>query len=243
MFLDQVLSPKRSNGQVVNGTVMRPLPRRARELGDDAVAGTAEDAPSMGDDQVVHDLAMRNESSKRPFLVDSYHPTVADHVGSKDRCKLAFPLPGCPGNYAATMAKSRPETMLWAALGHVWMAPGWQGIFSHGGSVVLRSCVRPVGAAEAAGPDGNRGSRPDQTHGVALPLDPKQVALDPSVDRRCHHASSPSQASRACRRRPFRPPPKWPGSPPGASSGPSRCAPSCWPRRRLPPCAPCWQAA
>ncbi len=128
-------------------------------------------------------------------------------------------------------------------LGHVWMAPGWQGIFSHGGSVVLRSCVRPVGAAEAAGPDGNRGSRPDQTHGVALPLDPKQVALDPSVDRRCHHASSPSQASRACRRRSFRPPPKWPGSPPGASSGPSRCAPSCWPRRRLPPCAPCWQAA
>jgi hypothetical protein len=127
--------------------------------------------------------------------------------------------------------------------GHVWMAPGWQGIFSHGGSVVLRSCVRPVGAAEAAGPDGNRGSRPDQTHGVALPLDPKQVALDPSIDRRCHHASSPSQASRACRRRPFRPPPKWPGSPPGASSGPSRCAPSCWPRRRLPPCAPCWQAA
>src|SRR5215471_3907768 len=48
--------------------------------------------------------------------------------------------------------------------GHVWMAPSWQGIFSHGGSVVLRSCVRPVDAAEAAGPDGNRGSRPDQTH-------------------------------------------------------------------------------
>ena len=112
------------------------------------------------------------------------------------------------------------------AMGHVWMAPGWQGIFSHGGSVVLRSCVRRVGAAEAAGPDGNRGSRPDQTHGVALPLDPKQVALDPSIDRRCHHASSPSQAPRACRRRPFRPPPEWPGSPPGASSGPSRCAPS-----------------
>src|SRR4029434_10116386 len=82
--------------------------------------------------------------------------------------------------------------------GHVWMAPGWQGIFSHGGSVVLRSCVRPVGAAEAAGPDGNRGSRPDQTHGVASPLDPKQVALDPSIDRGYHHVSSPSQASRAC---------------------------------------------
>jgi hypothetical protein len=115
--------------------------------------------------------------------------------------------------------------------------------FSHGGSVALRSCVRPADAAEAAGPDGNRGSRPDQTHGVALPLDPKKVALDPSIDRRCHHASSPSQASRASWRQPFRPPSKWPGSPPGASSGPSRCAPSCWPRRRPPLCAPCWQAA
>jgi hypothetical protein len=128
-----------------------------------------------------------------------------------------------------------------------WVMCGWpptgKGFFSHGGSVALRSCVRPADAAEAAGPDGNRGSRPDQTHGVALPLDPKKVALDPSIDRRCHHASSPSQASRASWRRPFRPPSKWPGSPPGASSGPSRCAPSCWPRRRPPLCAPCWQAA
>ena len=136
--------------------------------------------------------------------------------------------------------------------------PAGKGFIRARGSMVTCGHVSGlVGAAEAAGPDGNRGSRPDQTHGVALPLDPKKVALDPSIDRRCHHASSPSQAFRACRRRPFRPP-KWPGNPPGASSGPrrrtpsaatsttsrpSRCAPSCWPRRRPPPCAPCWQAA
>jgi hypothetical protein len=130
---------------------------------------------------------------------------------------------------------------------YIWVMCGWppagKGFIRARGSMVTCGHVSGlVGAAEAAGPDGNRGSRPDQTHGVALPLDPKKVALDPSIDRRCHHASSPSQAFRACRRRAFRPP-KWPGNPPGASSGPSRCAPSCWPRRRPPPCAPCWQAA
>src|SRR5207244_4486531 len=44
---------------------------------------------------------------------------------------------------------------------------------------------------EAAGPDGFRGSRSDQARGVALPHVPVQVCLDPSVDRRCHHAVSP----------------------------------------------------
>jgi hypothetical protein len=57
----------------------------------------------------------------------------------------------------------------------------------------LRSCVRPVIAAPAAGPDGFRGSRPDQARGVALPHVLGEVSLDPSVDRRCHHACSPSQ--------------------------------------------------
>jgi hypothetical protein len=45
----------------------------------------------------------------------------------------------------------------------------------------------------AAGPDGFRGSRPDQAREVALPHVLRQVSLDPSVDRRCHHTSSPSQ--------------------------------------------------
>ena len=48
-------------------------------------------------------------------------------------------------------------------------------------------------AALAAGPDGIRGSRSDQAPGVAMPHVLGEVSLDPSVDRRCHHASSPSQ--------------------------------------------------
>ena len=38
-----------------------------------------------------------------------------------------------------------------------------------------------------AGPDGNRGARPDHSHEVAMPRDTLKVSLDPSIDRRCHH--------------------------------------------------------
>ena len=71
---------------------------------------------------------------------------------------------------------------------------------------------------KTARPDGNRGSRSDHGHGVALPQDGRQVCLDLSVDRQCHHACSPSQAFGLCRAWPLRPPPAWRGSPPGASS-------------------------
>src|SRR6266446_5568628 len=78
--------------------------------------------------------------------------------------------------------------------GHVWMAPGSQGFFYVSASKTNCSHVSGLVARRtAAGPDGFRGSRPDQARGVALPHDPWQVPLDPSVDRRCHHASSPSQ--------------------------------------------------
>lgn len=33
---------------------------------------------------------------------------------------------------------------------------------------------------------------PDQAHGVAMPLDPGKVSLDPSIDRRRHHTFYPS---------------------------------------------------
>src|SRR5665213_2130778 len=46
---------------------------------------------------------------------------------------------------------------------------------------------------ETAGPDGIRGSNSDHGLGVSLPHDGWQVSLDPSVDRHCHHAFSPSQ--------------------------------------------------
>lgn len=177
---------------------------------------------------------------------------IPEHFGQHSRSGLlshcSIAVPGAfagvrPCDCGTSSNRAPPVPPKHGSAGHVWMAPGWQGFFSRVwiGSH-LRSCVRPAHAAEAAGPDGSRGSRPDQAHGVALPLDPRKVALDPSVDRRCHHASSPSQVLRAWRRRPFRPPPCWPGNPPGASSAPSRCAPSCWPGQRPPPCAPCWPA-
>jgi hypothetical protein len=74
------------------------------------------------------------------------------------------------------------------------MAPGSQGFFHVSALKAICGHVSGlVARREAAGPDGFRGSRSDQARGVALPHVPSQVSLDPSVDRRCHHASSPSQ--------------------------------------------------
>ena len=58
---------------------------------------------------------------------------------------------------------------------------------------------------KTAGPDGDRGSSSDHRHEVALPQGGRQVCLDLSVDRQCHHACSPSQAFRLCRAWPLRP--------------------------------------
>jgi len=55
---------------------------------------------------------------------------------------------------------------------------------------------------KTAGPDGIRGSNSDHGLGVALPHDGWQVSFDPSFDRHCHHACSPSQAGLACQPRP-----------------------------------------
>jgi len=57
---------------------------------------------------------------------------------------------------------------------------------------------------KTAGPDGIRGSNSDHGLGVALPHDGWQVSFDPSFDRHCHHACSPSQAGLACQLRPDR---------------------------------------
>jgi len=123
--------------------------------------------------------------------------------------------------------------------GHVWMAPRLARVFLRFGAQITCGHVSGLFARrKAAGPDGIRGSRSDQAHGVAMPLGPAKVSLDPSIDRRCHHASSPSQAFQSEPALALKPPLAWPGSPLVASSPPRRCAPSCWPRRRPPPCAP-----
>ena len=66
----------------------------ARELGDHAVAGAVEDAPAMGRDQPVDDLAMRTEGVERGLLVIAHQPAVAGDVSGKDCGKLAFHDPG-----------------------------------------------------------------------------------------------------------------------------------------------------
>jgi len=87
---------------------------------------------------------------------------------------------------------------------------------------------------ETAGPDGIRGSNSDHGLGVSLPHDVWQGSFDPSVDRHCHHAFSPSQRFRSRPCRPVRPARREAGSPLVASSPPRRCAPSCWPAPRRP---------
>jgi hypothetical protein len=56
----------------------------ARELGDDAVPRTSEDAPLMLRDQAVEDLAMRLERGQSPFLVPANEPAIADHISRED---------------------------------------------------------------------------------------------------------------------------------------------------------------
>lgn len=86
---------------------------------------------------------------------------------------------------------------------HVWMAPGWQGFDCVLACVVTCSHVSGLlSRHKTAGPDGIRGSNSDHGLGVALPHDGWQVSFDPSFDRHCHHACSPSQAGLACQPRP-----------------------------------------
>jgi hypothetical protein len=57
---------------------------------------------------------------------------------------------------------------------HVWMAPGWQGIFRacvQGAASCGHVCGLLLRHGMAAGPDGNRGSRPDHCGGVQMPHD------------------------------------------------------------------------
>jgi hypothetical protein len=62
----------------------------AAELDDDPVAGALDDAPVMGRDGGVDQVAsQRPQSRQPPLLVDAGEPAEADDVGDQDRSDLA----------------------------------------------------------------------------------------------------------------------------------------------------------
>jgi hypothetical protein len=79
----------------------------------------------------------------------------------------------------------------WAATGHVWTAPGWQGISSRWQAWSEQPCVRPVSAVHmTAGHNALRGSGPGQKHAFDNAL--AQVGCpDRRVDRLCITCCSP----------------------------------------------------
>jgi hypothetical protein len=78
-----------------------------------------------------------------------------------------------------------------AAVGHVWTAPGWQGISSRLQQWSEQPCVRPVSAAHVtAGHNALRGSGPGQFHAFDNAV--AQVGCpDRRIDRLCITCCSP----------------------------------------------------
>ena len=56
---------------------------RARELGEDAVAGGVGDAAAMLRDEAIRDIAMGAEQAQRAGLIDVHQAGVAGHVGAE----------------------------------------------------------------------------------------------------------------------------------------------------------------
>src|SRR5580704_9036426 len=66
-----------------------------REIGGDAVAGTAEDAPAMGCDALIENGATGGQPAQGADLILTHQPAVASNIGGEDRRQLAdslFPL-------------------------------------------------------------------------------------------------------------------------------------------------------
>jgi len=111
------------------------------------------------------------------WVPDPGHEAMRDLV--RARLDAACRAPDAPAAFGLSAAPGLPlpATDLDQAAspprGHVWMAPGLQGLFACRQRKVACSHVsglwsRPV----AAGPDGIRGSRPNQARGVAFAHDP-----------------------------------------------------------------------
>ena len=70
----------------------------ARELGDHAVAGAAENPAVVACDQLVDGLTARAEGADRRFLVDLHEPAIPDHIGAHDGRKSTFAIPPWHGS-------------------------------------------------------------------------------------------------------------------------------------------------
>ena len=62
---------------------------RTGEVGDDTVAGAAEDAPATGGDQLLQNYATGGQPTQGADLVLPHQPAVAFDIGRKDRRELA----------------------------------------------------------------------------------------------------------------------------------------------------------
>ena len=139
-------------------------------------------------------------------------PTPRPHTGRNAACVIGLdnqrPIQACP----PVPARGR----LWLEQGaepgtHMWTAPVSQGRWSCDGSGRLRSYVRPPAFARAgfcgavgvsAGPDGFRGSGPEQEHDVGASLG-SAGCPDPRIDRSpsrcvpCKRQSCPRKRGKA----------------------------------------------
>src|SRR6516225_2632767 len=59
------------------------------EIGDDTVAGAAEDAPAISGDALVEDSTAGGQPAQGTDLVLSHQPAVACDIGGEDRRELA----------------------------------------------------------------------------------------------------------------------------------------------------------
>ncbi len=73
---------------------------RAREFGEDAVAGGIGDGPSLLGDQPVGNFAMRGKESERCDLVHIMSPRIARNIGAEDRRQAPFHDCRCHGHCA-----------------------------------------------------------------------------------------------------------------------------------------------
>ena len=103
----------------------------------------------------------------------------------RDALKFRCPL------YPRKRTFARRDHM--SALGHVWTAPSWQGLFSRVQHWSVQPCVRPVDAVHmTAGHNALRGSGPGQKRAFDDAL--AQVGCpDRRIDRLCITCCSPSQ--------------------------------------------------
>src|SRR5262245_19409535 len=92
---------------------------RTGEVGDDAVAGAAEDASAIGRDALVEDGAAGGQSAQGADLVLTHQPAVAGDICGEDRRELAdrlFPLAHGADKADPFAVRGAKEALLLAAV-------------------------------------------------------------------------------------------------------------------------------